>query len=178
MQLSNTKYAAHILECAAIAKQVGEHLGLRDDAARQACFATVCIDAKGHGVFLEPIPKDTKTPVPQNGNDMAKDEAAAQKADDQIKDIFPNPTPEQADGARRSALLEGVHNAVGLLNKAGHVPPVTPKSLNEIIKTDLKIEGGLGVLQPDDLEFLIKKLATTLDTLKHNKKALEAEAPF
>lgn len=62
-KIANGNYAAHILECAEIAKQVGEALGLRDDAARQACFATVCIDAKGHGVFLEPVPKDSKTPV-------------------------------------------------------------------------------------------------------------------
>jgi hypothetical protein len=112
-------------------------------------------------------------PVTEN-----RDEQAARAADAQVKEIIPNPTPEQADGAKRAALLEGVHSAVKLLNTAGYTPPITPKSLNEIIKTDMNIGGGLGVLTTDDLEFLIKKLASTLDTFKANKAGLEDDIGF
>lgn len=193
--MPTTKYALHILECAAIAKQVGEALGLREDAARQACFATVCIDAKGHGVFLEPVPPHSKAqvkePVPAaSGNGTERhaaaaaevaaifDEAAARKADDQVKDVIRNPTPEQSDGANRTALLDAINKGCNLLNKAGYTPIITPKALNEIINSELKFEGNLGTLDVEQLELVAKLLITRLDTFKANKKALEAEAPF
>lgn len=189
-KIANAKYAEHILECAAIAKQAGDFLGLRDDAARQACFATVCIDAKGHGVFLEPTPRDTKTPVIQpepaaasnttkeGGTSEERDEAAAAKADAQIPAIAPNPTPELADGVKRTTLLEAIEKGRSLLNKSGYTPVMTGKSLNEIINGELGMPGNLGTLDTDQLEIVAKMLMTRLDIFKSNMKALEADAPF
>lgn len=45
-------FEAHLLECADLAAALAEQLHLTDDSARQACFATVCIDAQRHNVIL------------------------------------------------------------------------------------------------------------------------------
>lgn len=186
MQPNQTKYAAHILECAAIAKQVGEHLGLRDDAARQACFATVCIDAKGHGVFLEPVPPHIKTPAPKEletvpdaaqRDQAARDQAAAEKADAQVKEIVPDPTPEQADGARRSALLKGIESARVLLNKEGQTPQVTPAGLNAYIAHSFLGKTQLSELDTDDLEKLTMLLSSKLDVLREKKAKAKTSTP-
>lgn len=42
----------HLSECARIANDIAGLLNIQDDAARQACFATVCIDAQRHNVIL------------------------------------------------------------------------------------------------------------------------------
>lgn len=187
-QQTNEKYTAHILECASIAQQVAQLIGLRDDSARQACFATVCIDAKGHGVFLEPVPPHTKTPVEGNGqliqslkdhNAKLSDEAAAKKADAQIADVPQRKsTAEEDAGARRTSLLSGINSARDLLVKEGYQPLFTPKYMNEFIKEKMKIDGNLGTLDVDELATLIELLNKTLDTYRHNKKAMDAEPPF
>jgi hypothetical protein len=191
MAIKSDKFENHCIEMAKIAVKVGAVMDLKNDAL-QACFATILISGDKHGVFLEPTPRDTKTPVIQpepaaaessattKGVDKAAaaDTKAAEKADAQIKDVPKVTTAEQAEGGKRSALLEGVQNVVRLLNKEGYTPLITPRSLNEIIATDMKITGGLGMLGVDDLEFLIKKLTTTLDTFKHNQRALENDSPF
>lgn len=43
---------SHLTECARIADTIAGMLSLQDDSARQACFATVCIDAQRHNVNL------------------------------------------------------------------------------------------------------------------------------
>lgn len=43
---------SHLTECARIADTLASLLNLQDDSARQACFATVCIDAQRHNVIL------------------------------------------------------------------------------------------------------------------------------
>lgn len=187
----NSKYIAHILECAEIAEQVAVKIGLRDDAAKQACFATICIDAKNHGVFLEPTPNHTKESVkaqvdklrtdtdpkfaPEMGAiadslDSLVDEAAAQKADAQIKDVPQHSTPEQDASARRTAFLKGIDDARNLLNKEGHVPPITPAGLNAYIKKEFPPTTNLGSLDLDQLEELTKKLSVKLDALRGKKK--------
>jgi hypothetical protein len=53
---------SHLLACAEIAETIAATLGLADDSARQACFATVCIDAQRHNVILgapDPVTEPT-----------------------------------------------------------------------------------------------------------------------
>lgn len=45
-------YTAHLLSCAALTNQLTGLLGISDEQAMQACFATVCIDTKNRGVLL------------------------------------------------------------------------------------------------------------------------------
>lgn len=179
-KVNNEKYAAHVLECAEIARRVGEALGLREDAARQACFATVCIDAKGHGVFLEPVPKDSKIPVsvPEAAVTAGGiDAVAAAKADAQIADVPKVTTPEQSNGARRTAFLAGIESARNLLNKEGHTPPITPVGLNAIIKQQFPGREQVGSLDIDELETLTMMLSQKLDEIRKRKES-EADAPF
>lgn len=186
-QQTNEKYTAHILECASIAQQVAQLIGLRDDSARQACFATVCIDAKGHGVFLEPIPPDTKTPAESNGKPKATaesvqaafDRAQAKRADDQVA---PRNSSEEDDrSTRRTEYLKGINSSVDLLNKEGHTPPITPKGLCAYIKKEFPGKDNLGPLDLEELESLLKKLSERLDGLRaaNKAKAVAAEdVPF
>lgn len=51
-------FKSHLLACAEVAIAVGDRLGIVSDEARQACFATVCIDAQRRGVVLD---------IPENG---------------------------------------------------------------------------------------------------------------
>lgn len=183
-QQTNEKYTAHILECASIAQQVAQLIGLRDDSARQACFATVCIDAKGHGVFLEPVPPDTKTPT--NGAPKkteqeiqdAFDRAAAKKADAQIADVPRQTSAEDDAGTRRTLLLQTVQSGVDLLNKEGHKPPITPKGLCAVIKKEFPGKDNLGSLDLDELESLVKKLSDRLDKLRAEKPTTDDDIGF
>lgn len=179
MQLSQTKWADHLRGCAEIANEIAKILDIRDDAARQAMFATIAIDAKNHGVFLEPVPKDTKTPVGgaaasteanKGVETLTPDEAAAAKADAQIAEIDPAPTPEKAETAQRGALLAGIHSAVDLLNKEGH-KPITPGGLNKFIESQFKASGKtqLGTLTVDELERLTMLLSSKIDVLREKK---------
>ena len=189
-KLSSTAYADHLRGCADLSVEIAQRMDIRDDSARQACFATVIINAERHNIFMEPVPRNTKTPVIQpepavaskatteGGNSKQRDEAAAAKADGQIKDIAPNPTPETAAAANRSVLLDAIDKGRNALNKAGHLPIMTPKALNDIINTELNIPGNLGTLDTDQLELVAKMLSDKLDNFKHNLKSLEADAPF
>lgn len=189
-----TRYADHLRGCADLAKEIATRMDIRDDSARQAMLATLIISADRHNLFLEPVPLDTKTPVKEtapasgNGTEQHKaaakevaaifDEASAQKADAQVKDVIPNPTSEQADGAKRTALLDAINKGCNLLNKSGYTPIITPKALNEIINGELQFTGNLGTLDTDQLELVAKLLVGRLDTFKANAKAMEANAPF
>lgn len=143
----NSPYGQHIMGCAEIAYGICERFGIHDDSARQACFATVVIDAKEQLIFISPL---------------SKDRAAAAKADAQIKEIDPVPTAEKADGVLRTQLLDKINDARELLNKEGYIPTLTPAALNLHIKNDLKLEGNLGSLDTDDLEKVIKWIAEKL----------------
>lgn len=194
--LQTTRYADHLRGCADLAKEIASRLDLRDDSARQACLATIIISADRHNLFLEPVPRDTKVPVKETapiasgngarvsdavidqGVDQMRDEAAAQRADDQIKTAIRNPTEEQAKAAERTALLDAIDKGRNLLNKEGYTPIMTPKALNEIINDELKFEGNLGTLDIEQLELVAKLLVSRLETFKANRKALDAEAPF
>lgn len=46
-------FGVHLLACADLAVKVADRLGIQSDEARQACFATLCIDAQKHGVVLD-----------------------------------------------------------------------------------------------------------------------------
>lgn len=179
--IQTTKYADHLRGCADLAKEIASRLDIRDDSARQACLATIIISADRHNLFLEPLPLNTKTVVKPNGGEPApvpsteRDEAAARKADEQIKEIVPNPTPEQADGAARAALLDAIDKGRNLLNKEGYTPIMTPKVLNEIIKDELRFQGNLGTLDTEHLELVVKLIAGRLDTFKANKRGLGAD---
>lgn len=194
--LNESRYADHLRGCADLAKEIAARMDIREDSARQACLATIIISADRHNLLIEPTPPHTKTPAEPNGAAkrethatlpplkgteaaIAADAAAAQKADAQITDVPKrDSTPDEDAGARRTALLAGINSARNLLIKEGHVPLFTPKYMNEFIKDEMKVDGNLGSLDVDQLEELIKLLNTKLDNLKHNKKALEADAPF
>lgn len=45
-------YVDHLLACAEVARQVVGKLLIADEPAIQACFATICIDAKNRGILL------------------------------------------------------------------------------------------------------------------------------
>jgi len=184
-KLSGTAYADHLRGCADLAKEIASRLDIREDSARQACLATIIISADRHNLFIEPVPRDFKTPVipetaaaagvteKQKGVD--RDAAAAEKADAQIAEIDPNPTPEKAETVNRSTLLQAIDKGRTLLNKAGYTPIMTPKMLNEVINGEMSIPGNLGTLDLDQLEAVIKMLATRLDTFKSNMKAFEPD---
>lgn len=64
-ELSIEGYTAHLLSCAALTNQITTILGVSDEEAIQACFATICIDTKNRGIVL---PKDLPAVV-ETGKD-------------------------------------------------------------------------------------------------------------
>lgn len=189
MAIKSDKFEAHCIEMAKIAIKVGGVMDLKNDAL-QSCFATILISGDKHGVFLEPTPQHSKTPVipPETAAvepsvttkgvetaAAAKDQQAAEKADEQIKNVPKTTTPEQGAGAKRSALLEHIEAAKTLLNKAGFTPPVTPKGLLAIVNDELQIPGNLGTVDNDDLEKIIMHLSQKLDTFRSNMKVFEPD---
>lgn len=180
--ITSTRWADHLRGCAGMANEIADILGLRDDAARQACFATVTIDAGKHNVFLAPIPEavtstaESVTPTPKPLPQCATPPKGEISPENQ--GAIKNATPEQAEVVSREVLIDGVHKAAKLLNAKGYTPPMSPESLNKFIEEKLQIEGGLGVLNPDQLGELLKTLTEKIATFKHNKTALEDEAGF
>lgn len=70
-----SSYVDHLLSCASLANQVTTLLGIQDEAAMQASFATICIDTKNRGILLpkdlpasplnaEPEPPQAEAPEP------------------------------------------------------------------------------------------------------------------
>lgn len=104
------------------------------------------------------------------------DEQRAQNADRHASEAIRNPTEAQADGAKRGALLGGISDAVKLLNKQGHVPPVTPGGLNKFIAKEFPGKTELGVLETDELERLIMLLASKLEVLKEKQAKEKAKS--
>lgn len=179
-KLSSTAYADHLRGCADLSVEIARRMDIREDSARQACFATVIINAERHNIFMEPVPKDSKTPVippetvaaesrvPEKGVD--RDAAAAEKADAQIGDVPKTTTPEMDEGARRSSFLAGIESARKLLNKLGHQPEITPAGLNTFIKKQFPPKTMLSSLDVDELEKLTKLLSVKLDEQRAKAK--------
>lgn len=183
--LNQTAYGEHLRGCVDLANEMATRLNIHDDNARQACFATVIINAERHNVFMEPTPQHSKTPVipPETAavglnSEQAKkveptaaekDHKAAEKADAQINDVPKVSTPEADAGARRSGLLDGIAAARELLNKEGHVPPITPAGLNAAIAHQFPGKTQLGGLDVDELEKLLMFLSGKLDALRKKK---------
>lgn len=183
-QLNETRYGDHLRGCADLAIEIAKRMNIHDDSARQACFATVIINAERHNLFMEPHPPHSKTPVIQpetaavessstkKGLDeaaAAKDQQAAEKADAQITDVPKTTTSEQSDGQRRTSFLAGIASARELLNKEGHQPPITPKGLNAYIAKQFSPKTELGQLDVDELEKLTMLLSSKLDVLREKK---------
>lgn len=187
--LNQIKWADHLRGCAQITNDITRILDIRDDSARQATFATVCIDATKHNIFVEPIP-ESKTPViqpetaavesrvPEKGVDL--DKAAAEKADAQINDVPKTTTVEESDGARRVTFLKAVESARLLLNKEGHQPPITPIALNAVVKHDFAPKTQVGTLDTEELERLMMLLNSKLEVLreKNAKTQTDEEVDF
>lgn len=163
MQPSKDKYIEHLKSCAQLANDIANILGLRDDSAKQSCFATLVINADRYGVFM--APKDQNGPTRTNGHAKTQDQAAAEKADAQIAEIDPEPTPEKAEAANKAALIEGINEAVKLLNNMGHKPEVTPTGLNAYTKKEFKGK-TLDQLDLDELETLTKYLCDKITKQK------------
>jgi len=68
-------FKTHLLGCADVAIELITALNLVDDQAKQACFATVCIDAQRHNVILG----DSPASEPPQGNLMAERKEALMK---------------------------------------------------------------------------------------------------
>lgn len=173
-----SKFEAHLIEIANIAKRIGQQLDLKADA-QQACFATILISADKHGVFFDVASPEQATDANK------KDIQAAANADAQIKDTPRNPTPEQAEAGAQKALRDGVKRACLLLNQEG----IDPKLSNQVKKGDrstldqyIAKETQLGKLyaemDSEDLEALIKNLTLKLTEIQGKKKAKEDEVGF
>lgn len=184
-KLTNTAYADHLRGCADLAIEIAQRMNIHEDAARQATFATVIINAERHNLFMEPTPRHTKAPVipPETAaaglnSEQAKkvepaaadkDKQAAEKAASQISDVSKVTSPEQDAGARRTNFLSGINSARELLNKEGHVPPITPAGLNAAIAHQFPGKTQLGTLDVDELEQLLMFLSGKLDILRKKK---------
>lgn len=182
--ISSTAYADHLRGCADLAKEIATRMDIREDSARQAMLATLIISADRHNLFLAPTPEHSKTPAgPTNGAAKAVaeifDEAAAKKADAQIVDVPRNTSEEDLRVASRGVFLNTIQKGIDLLNKEGHVPPITPKGLCALIKKEFEGKDNLGALDLDELEALTEMLSRRLDVLKAaNNKKLEEDIPF
>ena len=188
--LNQTKYGDHLRGCVDLANEMADRLNIHDDNARQACFATVIINAERHNLFMEPHPPHSKTPVIQpetaavelsasksvETTAAEKDQRAAEKADAQILDVPRRTTPEQENGARRTAFLKGIESARDLLNKEGHVPVITPKALNAVICHDFAPKTMLSTLDVDELERLMMFLNSKLEVLREQKRKSHSTA--
>lgn len=180
--LTGTKWADHLRGCAGMANEIADILGLRDDAARQATFATVTIDAGKHGVFLEPIPEEgnrvisaidpyqrqKETELPPTVAQAPPQRATPPRGEVVGKNLgaLRDPTPEQAENANRGALLAGINSARELLEKGDR--QWTPAYLNEYIAGRFQASGKtqLGTLDVDELAELTKLLSGELDAQK------------
>lgn len=184
--ITHTRWADHLRGVAGLANEIADILDIRDDAARQACFATIAIDAGKHGVFVEPIP-EAASPI-KRGNEVVSEAAPRPRRVEPPKGevvgenlgALKDPTPEQAEQGKREALMDGVQAACKALNLAGYTPAMTATRLNKYIKEKLDLDGGLGVISTDNdnLELLLKRLNETLDTFKSNKKGMDIDPGF
>jgi hypothetical protein len=165
--LTGTKWADHVRGCADLAREIAGRLDIRDDPARQAMLATIIISADRHNIFLEPIPERI-APV-LIASELLREAA---KADSTWRQEPPkgevvgenrgalrNPTPEQAEGATRDALLAGISSARELLKMDG-------KQMNEYIAAKMKTTKTLGMLTVDELSTLTEKLCKRIDAEK------------
>jgi hypothetical protein len=149
------RYGQYTLCIAELAKAVCEKAGIHNDSAKQACFATLMIDAEKHLIFMSESKKDRETAV---------------KADAQIKEIDPNPTPEKAENAKKVQLIEGINKLRATLNKEGIIPTLTESGLNTFIKSELNLDDDLIALDGDALEIVIQALSIKLDHLREENK--------
>lgn len=181
--LTQTAYADHLRGCADLAIEITARMNIHEDAARQATFATVIINIERHNLFMEPVPRDTKTAaLPEPKTEIAPtptaDAQAAASADAQAATATPQPTEAEAEAGARKALKEGVKRACQLLNQAGFTPPLKSTTINSYIQTETMLGKPYADFDNDDLEALIKNLSLKLDTFKHNVKGMEEDAGF
>src|SRR5216684_3969062 len=59
--MEQTKYIEHLKTCAELTNEIATILGIRDDAAKQSCFATLIINSDRHGIFAEPLNQNGPT---------------------------------------------------------------------------------------------------------------------
>ncbi len=180
-KLNSTAYAEHLRGCADLSVEIARRMDIRDDSARQACFATVIINAERHNIFMEPVPRDSKTPVKpdiegvtESKEGVNRDAAAAAKADAQIADVPKHATPEMDEGARRASFLAGVESARKLLNKLGHQPEITAAGLNSYIKKQFPGKTMLSSLDVDELEKLTMLMSKKVDEQREKAEKLAA----
>lgn len=162
----NSSYGKHLMGCAEIAYGICERFNVRDDSARQACFATVVIDAKEHFIFASDFQKE-----------QAEVEKSVAKANGHIKEIDPNPTEEKFAEVARGQFLEKINEARELLNKEGHDPQITPAGLNALIKKEFQVDNLGMIVDNDMLSELLKKLLDRLDVLRSFKKEAKTTVP-
>lgn len=62
------EYMDHLLSVAGLTNQVTDILGVRDEQGIQACFATLCIDAKNRGIVLPKALPALAEPPSQQGD--------------------------------------------------------------------------------------------------------------
>lgn len=62
------QYMTHLFGCASLAGQVAGLIGVKDEQALQACFATICIDTKNRGILL-PKPSENGHSEPEEEGD-------------------------------------------------------------------------------------------------------------
>lgn len=122
-------FKEHLLACADIAILVASRLQIKDDQARQACFATVCIDAQKQGVVLDRPEKISVPPEP----------------------VAASPTPtDAATRGQRVAISNlcktlNIQSAMSYLNDVGCLDPadLTQQQAGEVIDIlQNKIDAG------------------------------------
>lgn len=61
-------YLDHLLSCASVTNQVTNLLGITEQPAIQACFATICIDVKNRGIMLPKVLPELAVEKPEQGD--------------------------------------------------------------------------------------------------------------
>lgn len=118
-------FTAHLLACADTAIAVAEKLGIVSDEARQACFATVCIDAQRRGVVLD---------TAENGNASSTPTEAQERA-----------TPEQRKAIGSLCKSLEIPSAKAILADVGCVDPeqLTSEQAGRVIELLQKQENEI-----------------------------------
>lgn len=88
------EYMDHLLSCASVTNQVTELLGISDEQAMQACFATICIDTKNRGVLLpKNLPGLTATTEKSQQSDPYEDAPKSIVDDSDLPDDYDEAVP-------------------------------------------------------------------------------------
>lgn len=80
-----SKYAQHLMGCAEIADAICTRFGVHEDSARQACFATIVIDANERFIFtLDDAQAPPAPPEPISAEQVAELTTLAEKTKSDI----------------------------------------------------------------------------------------------